>query len=59
MTLSWALPADGWILEEATALVGSPAAWGPTAASYQTNVTQIQVTVSAPSGSRFYRLHKP
>ena len=59
MTLSWALPPDGWILEEATALVGSPTAWEPTTAGYQTNAVQIRVTVSSPSGSRFYRLRKP
>jgi hypothetical protein len=59
VTLSWALPSDGWIMEEATTLAGSPAAWGPTTAAYQTNAMQIQVTVSSSSGSRFYRLHKP
>jgi hypothetical protein len=59
VTLSWALPADGWIMEEATTLAGSPAAWGPTTAGYRTNATQIQVTVSSLTGSKFYRLRKP
>jgi hypothetical protein len=59
VTLSWALPADGWILEEAVGLVGSPTVWGATVVSHQTNTTHIRVTVTSPSGSRFYRLRKP
>jgi len=56
----WPLPATGFVLDQATSLVSPPAtnAWSQVAFPYQTNATQISITV-ASSGNKFYRLRKP
>ena len=57
----WPMPADGFLLDETSALASSPAAISWTlvpVASYQTNATHISVT-STPAGNKFYRLRKP
>ncbi len=53
--VSWPKSAEGFVLEQSVTL----AAWSqvPTA-TYQTNATSIFVSVSAPTGYRFYRLSK-
>ena len=56
----WPLPATGFVLDETATLNGSPAIpWLQTAFSYQTNATQISVTVPGPTSNRYYRLRKP
>src|SRR5262249_53060692 len=55
----WPVPATGFVLEKSPALSSSPPAtvWSLVPiATYQTNATQISVTVSPPVGSTFYRL---
>jgi hypothetical protein len=61
VTVSWPLPADGFLLDQSSLLTTPPASipWGLVAFPYQTNATQISVTIPAPAGSRYYRLRKP
>jgi len=56
----WLLPADGFVLDQTSAVAAPPAAvsWSQVPFAYQTNATQISVTV-APSGNKFYRLRHP
>jgi hypothetical protein len=56
----WPLPADGFVLDQTSALVSPPAAisWSQVPFPYQTNATDISITV-APAGTRFYRLRHP
>ena len=60
VTVSWPKPADGWVLDEATALGSTPAAtsWSQVAAPYDSNPTTFSVTVPSPTGNKFYRLRK-
>lgn len=59
VTVSWSLPATGWVLEQTATLTGATIPWSPVpAAQYQTNATHISITVPAPVGNRFYRLRK-
>lgn len=57
----WPLPATGFVLDQAISLVSPPAtnAWSQVAFPYQTNATHISITLPAPPGNKFYRLHKP
>lgn len=57
----WLLPATGFVLDQTASLVNSPQtnAWTQVPFPYQTNATDISITVAAPSGNRFYRLRKP
>ena len=62
IVVSWPKPADGFVLDQATALASpsSSTSWLVVpAASYQTNATHIFINVPAPSGNAFYRLRKP
>ena len=60
VTVSWPLPADGWVLEQTATLSGATILWSEVPpAQYQTNATDISLQVSPPSGNRFYRLRKP
>jgi hypothetical protein len=58
VTISWPLPATGFVLEETPILVSAPAAipWNLTSRPYQTNATHISITVPTPVGRTFYRL---
>ena len=60
VTVSWPTPADGWVLDQTSAMDSPPAAisWSQVAFPYQTNATAISITVPSPSGNRFYRLRK-
>jgi hypothetical protein len=60
MRVYWPLPAEGFVLDQTSGLAGPPAAisWSQVTFPYQTNATQISVTV-APSGNKFYRLRHP
>ena len=57
----WPLPATGFVLDQTTALATSPATsvWSQVAFPYQTNATQISITVPAGAGNKFYRLRNP
>ena len=57
----WPLPAPGFVLDQAPALVSPPAAiaWSPVPFPYSTNATHISITVPAPAGNKFYQLRKP
>jgi hypothetical protein len=57
--VSWPLPADGWVLEWTNKVAGVSVPWPQVSPPYQTNTTQAWITVAAPTGNRFYRLHKP
>jgi hypothetical protein len=52
----WLLPATGFLLDHSPTITGS---WSQVSFPYNTNSTQISVTISAPVGNRFYRLRKP
>jgi hypothetical protein len=56
----WPLPAEGFVLDQTSALASPPAAtvWTQVPFPYQTNASQISVTVT-PAGNRFYRLRQP
>lgn len=61
VTVSWPIPADGWVLERTLTLSGSPAPWvAIPAALYQTNATQYSITITnVPSlVNAFFRLKK-
>jgi hypothetical protein len=60
VVVSWPLPADGWVLEQASAL-GAPSqssSWTPVSFPYETNSTHIYLRVSPAPGGRFYRLRQ-
>jgi hypothetical protein len=56
----WPLPATGFTLERTPALTTPPGAisWNTVPFPYQTNATQISITVPG-AGTNFYRLHHP
>jgi hypothetical protein len=56
----WPLPATDFVLECVTNLVNAPAtnAWSLVPMPYQTNASEISITVPAPTGRKFYRLRK-
>lgn len=60
VTISWPKPAEGWLLDQTSALA-SPAtstSWSQVSPPYSTNATDISITVPAPAGDRYYRLRK-
>jgi hypothetical protein len=59
VVVSWALPADGWVLEWTNRVTTASAPWTQVSPPYQGNTTQSWIIVSPPSGNQFYRLHKP
>ena len=52
----WPLPATGFVLDQSLTVTG---AWSQVSFPYNTNATQISLTVPAPAGNKFYRLRKP
>jgi hypothetical protein len=56
----WPLPADGFVLDRTALLGTTPAAtsWSLVPFPYQTNATQISISVPA-SGTNFFRLRHP
>jgi hypothetical protein len=60
VTVSWPKPADGWVLDQTSALAATPGAtsWSQVVFPYQTNSTHISVIVPSPVGNRFYRLRQ-
>jgi NHL repeat/Bacterial Ig domain len=59
LVVSWPLPAAGWVLEWTNAVPVVSNIWPRISPPYQTNATQAWIVVPAPTGSAFYRLHKP
>ena len=62
VVVSWLKPAEGFVLDQTTALASSPQStiWSQVpAATYQTNATHIFITVPKPEGEKFYRIRKP
>ena len=57
--VSWLGPATGFVLDQTSTLVGTPPPWVQVPFPYQTNATDIFITVPAPAGIRFYRLRGP
>ena len=55
--LFWPAPATGWGLQERTNLVSG--SWSNVISTPVPVGDTLQVTVSPPAGTRFYRLHKP
>jgi hypothetical protein len=61
VVISWpAADGQGFILDEVSALTGSPIPWtGPSPLILTTNSGVISVTVPSPLGTKYYRLRKP
>ena len=59
VTVSWPVPADGFMLEQTNRLTGLPGPWPPVISGYATNSANISVTVPASTGNLYFRLHKP
>ena len=59
VTVAWSKPADGWVLESTPALSGPALAWTQVTQPYQDGGTHLYITLSAPAGKAFFRLHKP
>jgi hypothetical protein len=59
VTISWPLPADGWVLQATNALPSIAVPWPQINPPYQTNGANLQFTEPTPTGKRFYRLQKP
>jgi len=58
VTVSWPLPADGWVLEQTNRLPTVAAPWPVVTAVCVTNATDIRVTLPATPGNQFFRLHR-
>lgn len=61
VNISWPRPATGFLLEHVLAIDASPVTgWTLVSpATYQTNATDIFITIPSPAGNNFYRLRKP
>lgn len=59
ITVSWPLPATGWLLHSTTNLVTGGSMWTEISPPYPTNGANLQFTEPLPVGNKFYRLHKP
>jgi hypothetical protein len=57
--VSWKPPATGFVLDQTPTLVGSPPPWTQVPFPYMTNVTDLFITVPAPSANKFFRLRAP
>ena len=59
ITVAWAKPAEGWLLQTTNALPGVASAWPQVPLPYQTNDADIYILTNAPSARAFFRLFKP
>ncbi len=59
IVVSWASTATGFLLDQATLLKSAATSWTQVPAPYQTNADSISIQLSAPVGSKFYRLRGP
>jgi hypothetical protein len=58
VTVSWPYPSTGWALEQNES-VTTVAGWQTSGYTVSTNATLNSITVTAPTRSLFFRLHKP
>ncbi len=56
--VSWPYPSTGWALEQ-NASVTSPSGWQPSGYTISTNASVKSITLTAPAGTLFFRLHNP
>lgn len=59
ITISWPRPATDFVLDQAAILTLAPGTWTQVGFPYQTNTTDISISVSAPVGNKFFRLRLP
>lgn len=52
----WPANASGFVLDQSLTVTGG---WSQVSFPYATNGSEISITVSGPSGNKFYRLRKP
>lgn len=57
--VSWPLSATGFILEEATSLGSPSTSWQAVTTPYESNGSQLSITIGEPAGMKVYRLRKP
>ncbi len=58
--ISWPLAVADFVLDAANDLSASPMiGWTQVPFPYETNVTQVSITLPLPAGNKFYRLRKP
>ena len=55
----WPLAAANFVLDETNDLNASPIGWTQVPFPYQTNATDVAVTLPLAAGNKFYRLRKP
>lgn len=58
IVLTWTTSEAGWVLESSAAVAAPTAAWGTTSESVEQTDDTRTVTLTAPTGIRFYRLKK-
>jgi len=54
----WPASTSGFVLDETAALGGPPSSWNPVAYAYETNATHVSINISAPIGTKYFRLRK-
>ena len=59
LKVAWPKPADGWILESSPALSGPARNWTQIASPYADDGKSLYFVIGSPTGTQFYRLHKP
>lgn len=60
VVVSWPAPAEGWLLHSTTAIIPGGSTWTEIPPPYHTvGATTLFYVESPPSGTKFYRLHKP
>lgn len=59
--VSWPSPSTGFILQETSVLAipSSSTVWSPNGASQTLNGDQLQITIPAPTGNKYFRLYQP
>jgi hypothetical protein len=56
VVISWPYPSSGWALEQKANVVDS-GFWSPSTYTISTNASVNSITIAAPTGSLFFRLH--
>jgi len=58
-SISWPLPAPGWVLQQTSSLEAGSLLWTEISPPYETNAARASVTVNSATGKRFFRLFHP
>jgi hypothetical protein len=58
ITISWPYPSSGWALEQ-NASITSAGGWQASGYAISTNASLNSITITAPTGRAYFRLHKP